>query len=118
MRQLLKDLDRALSDATCACYSKDHWGKLARHATSANVVSESCQCILHVVIVEVHVAAANQERRLELPLQQVLSDTTQEVKSSSNASIAAESDKTSWHLTLNLGFADALEVDEANIKLA
>ena len=43
MRQLLKDLDRSLSDATSACDTENHRSELAWHATSADVVSEAAK---------------------------------------------------------------------------
>ena len=92
MRQLLKDFDRSLSDATSARDTEDHRGELAWHATSADVVSEAAEGVLHRVIVQIHVRASNEERRLELLLKQEFADSTEEIMSTGDASISAEGD--------------------------
>ena len=117
MRQLLQDLNGALSDATGSSDTEYHWSKLTRHAAGSDIVCKPCQSILHVIIVEVHVAAANQERRLELLLQQVLPNATQEVKRTSNACVSAKSNETLRHPTVLLRLTNALEVNKPNLLL-
>ena len=118
MRELLEHLDRTLGNSTSASDSEDHRGQSARHTASLDVGSKAGKSLLHRLVIEVHVAASDQEGGLELLLQQVLSDASEEVKSASNSSIPAESDESRRHLvSIDLGGADALEVDEADVEL-
>ena len=119
MRELLKYLDRSLRYTSCSSDTEDHWGEGAGHATLADVVRESGKCILHVIVLEVHVGASNQERCLELSLKEVLTDASKEVKGASDTSVAAKRYKSLLEiLTFDWGLTDTLEVHHANIELS
>lgn len=117
MRELLKDLDGALSNATSSSDTKDHGCEFPWHAASTDVISEPAQSVFHRVVVQIHVRAANEEWRLVLFLKQEFSNTAKEIKCTSDASISTEGHKAFWELAFALWFPDALEVDHANIEL-
>ena len=90
MRQLLKDFDRTLRDATSACHCEDHGCESSWHSAGSDVVSEAGQSILHCVVVQIHVRAADEEGSLELFLQKELSNSSDEVEGASDTSVSAE----------------------------
>ena len=72
---------------------------------------------MHRLIVEVHVRAANQERRLVLLLKKVLSDAPEEIESTGDASIASKGDESLREVAFDLRFTDALKVHHPDIEL-
>ena len=118
VRQLLKYFNATLSNAASSCDSEDHGSKGTWHTTFADVGSEARQGILHVVVVEVHVRAADQEGRLILLLQQKFANASKEIKGSRDSSVASESNETLLEvLAFYRCLTDALEIDHANLEL-